>query len=57
MLTGEGTQRVRDQAERSGASGFVAKGGNPLELIDAIRVVAAGGTVWPPPALALPPLR
>ena len=37
-------------ALRSGASGFLGKGGEPQELLDAIRVVAAGDALLSPSA-------
>jgi DNA-binding NarL/FixJ family response regulator len=38
------------QAIRAGASGFLGKGGEPTELLDAIRVVAAGEALLSPRA-------
>ena len=37
-------------ALRAGASGFLGKGGEPVELLDAIRVVAAGDALLSPRA-------
>ncbi len=34
-------------AARAGAVGYILKG-QPTQLIDAVRTVAAGGTAWPP---------
>jgi DNA-binding NarL/FixJ family response regulator len=53
ILTGSlTTGRVRE-SHALGASGYVLKGGEPSELISAVRTVAGGGTAWSPPAAAL----
>jgi DNA-binding NarL/FixJ family response regulator len=44
--------RVRE-AHALGAAGYLLKGGEPTELIQAVRTVADGGTAWSPPAAAL----
>ena len=47
MLTGSTSSAlVRDAAE-AGASGYLVKDGNSDVLVDAVRTIAAGGTVWP----------
>lgn len=43
MVTGGGPE----VAARAGAAGYVLKG-QPGQLVDAVRAVAAGGTAWPP---------
>ena len=40
------SRTVRDAAD-AGASGYLLKGGDGGALVEAIRVVAAGGTAWP----------
>ena len=53
VLTGSlSAGRVRE-AHALGASGYLLKGGEPTELIQAVRTVAGGGTAWSPPAAAL----
>ena len=48
LLTGYvSTERVR-QARQMGVDGFQLKDGEPAELLDAIRTVAAGGSAWTP---------
>jgi len=47
MLTGSISGRTLDEARQAGAAGYLLKGGNPEDLLRAIRVVAAGGTAWP----------
>jgi DNA-binding NarL/FixJ family response regulator len=49
LTTFETDEHVAD-ALRAGASGFVGKGINPQELIDAIRTVAAGDSLLSPAA-------
>jgi DNA-binding NarL/FixJ family response regulator len=46
------TGRVRE-AHDLGARGYLLKGGDPEELIAAVQTVAAGGTAWSAPAIAL----
>jgi DNA-binding NarL/FixJ family response regulator len=53
VLTGSlSAGRVRE-AHDLGAVGYLLKGGDPQELIAAVRTVAGGGTAWSAPALAL----
>ena len=42
------TARAGDlmMAVEAGAVGLLTKGGNPANLVSAIRVAAAGGTIW-----------
>jgi DNA-binding NarL/FixJ family response regulator len=47
MLTGSANHRGLQQSVDAGACGYLAKSGDPQPLIDAVREVAAGGTVWP----------
>ena len=47
MLTGALTGGGLHEAIQSGAGGYLLKGGPPTELVNAVRVVAAGGTAWP----------
>jgi DNA-binding NarL/FixJ family response regulator len=52
FLTGSlSAARVRE-AHDLGARGYLLKGGDPEELVAAVRTVAAGGTAWSAPALA-----
>jgi DNA-binding NarL/FixJ family response regulator len=53
ILTGSlSAGRVRE-AHALGARGYLLKGGDPEELIAAVRTVAGGGTAWSAPAVAL----
>ena len=47
MLTGSTSPRMLRDAEEAGVCGYLVKDGNPDVLVDAVRTVAAGGTVWP----------
>ncbi|HYN72864.1 MAG TPA: response regulator transcription factor [Nakamurella sp.] len=47
MLTGSLTGGSLHEAMQSGAVGYLLKGGPANELVNAVRVVAAGGTAWP----------
>jgi DNA-binding NarL/FixJ family response regulator len=47
MLTGSATARTIRESARAGAVGLLLKGGAAHQLIDAVRAVADGGTVWP----------
>jgi DNA-binding NarL/FixJ family response regulator len=53
VLTGSlSAARVRE-SHALGASGYLLKGGEPEELIHAVRTVADGGTAWTAQAAAL----
>ena len=47
MLSSETAPGTHAAARSSGAAGFVRKGANPHQVIQAIRQVASGGTAWP----------
>jgi DNA-binding NarL/FixJ family response regulator len=47
MVSAATSSRIVAEAVAAGASGYVLKGGDPQELIDAVRTVAGGGTAWP----------
>lgn len=47
ILTGWANTKTLDEVAAAGAAGCVIKGGAPAVLVNAIRAVAAGGTVWP----------
>jgi DNA-binding NarL/FixJ family response regulator len=47
MLTGSMSPRIVEESADAGAVGFLLKGCDPNLLINAVRTVAAGGTVWP----------
>ncbi len=47
MLTASITARTLEEAAGAGAAGYVFKGGDPQDLVTAVRTVAAGGTAWP----------
>ena len=47
MLSASAGHRVSTDAALAGAKGFISKDGDPAALVDAIRAVAAGDTVWP----------
>lgn len=51
--TASATGGTIDEAARAGAAGYLFKGGPAADLIDAIRIVAAGGSVWPRDRLGL----
>jgi len=46
MLTGSPTPSAVLDSAQAGAVGLLLKGGDPDELLDAVRTVAAGGTAW-----------
>src|SRR4051794_13985252 len=47
MLTSDTADSSRAAARANGAAGYLIKGNNPDLVLDAIREVARGGTVWP----------
>lgn len=47
MLTGSTSSTIARDAAAAGACGYLVKDGNSDVLVDAVRTVAAGGTVWP----------
>jgi len=52
VLTGSlSASRVRE-ARTLGAMGYLLKGGDPEELVAAVRTVVKGGTAWSAPAVA-----
>ena len=46
ILTASPSVTMQDAAA-TGACGFLLKGGNPSDLVAAVRASAAGGTWWP----------
>ena len=48
MLSAEARAWCVQAACDHGARGYVLKGSGPAVVLDAVRHVAAGGTVWPP---------
>ena len=47
MLTSDTAQSSRAAARANGAVGYLIKGSDASQVLDAIRQVALGGTVWP----------
>ena len=47
MVSASTSSRVLAESAAAGASGYLLKGGDARALIDAVRVVADGGTAWP----------
>ncbi len=47
MHTGSMNDHIVKESADAGALGFLLKNGDPSLLIDAVRTVAAGGSVWP----------
>jgi DNA-binding NarL/FixJ family response regulator len=47
VLTGWADTRALREVAHAGAAGCVLKGGDGADLVNAIRTVAAGKTVWP----------
>jgi DNA-binding NarL/FixJ family response regulator len=45
-LTGLTTSRARSEAARAGAVDFLYKGGDPDELVSAVRTAASGDSLW-----------
>jgi DNA-binding NarL/FixJ family response regulator len=54
MVSASTSSRVLADAVAAGASGYLLKGGDALALVDAVRVVADGGTAWPDHPAAAP---
>jgi two-component system, NarL family, response regulator DevR len=52
FLTRDDSDAARFMAVRAGASAFIHKSRAAIELIDAVRIVAAGGTLIPAHAIA-----
>ncbi len=50
IVTASTSARTLQQAAAAGAAGYLVKTGDAQVLVDAVRTVAAGGTVWPPDA-------
>jgi DNA-binding NarL/FixJ family response regulator len=48
IVTASVAPRTVQQAAAAGAAGYVVKTGDAELLVNAVRTVAAGGTVWPP---------
>ena len=47
MVSASTSSRVLAESVAAGASGYLLKGGDADALVDAVRVVADGGTAWP----------
>jgi DNA-binding NarL/FixJ family response regulator len=56
MVSASTSSRVLAESVAAGASGYLLKGGDARALVDAIRVVADGGTAWPDDPAAAGPL-
>jgi DNA-binding NarL/FixJ family response regulator len=46
MLTGSLSRAAVFEARRLGAYGYLLKAEDPQDLVDALRIVAAGGSAW-----------
>ncbi len=59
ILSGTLNTRTISQAAQAGAVGYIRKDGDSGRLLDAVRMVAAGGTAWPAQAMSYgdPPRR
>ena len=53
MVSASTSSRALAESVTAGASGYLLKGGEPEELIHAVRTVADGGTAWTAQAAAL----
>ncbi|MGY1822490.1 response regulator [Geodermatophilus sp. SYSU D00079] len=53
VLTGALTPATAREARTLGAAGYLLKEGDPGDLPEHVRVVAAGGSAWSPAALAV----
>jgi DNA-binding NarL/FixJ family response regulator len=47
MISSDVTPTTVGTAQGNGASGFVFKGSSPDQVVEAVRTVASGGSVWP----------
>jgi CheY-like chemotaxis protein len=54
MLTSSMDSQLVEESRASGAVGYLLKDGSPGRLVEAIRLVAAGGTTWPTDSPPLP---
>jgi len=52
MVSASTSSRALAESVAAGASGYLLKGGDARTLVDAVRVVADGGTAWPGDAAA-----
>ena len=57
MVSASTSSRVLAEAVAAGASGYLLKGGDARELLDAVRAVADGGTAWRGDSAAATPSR
>jgi DNA-binding NarL/FixJ family response regulator len=57
MVSASTSSRVLAESVAAGASGYLLKGGDARALVDAVRVVAGGGTAWPDDPAAATPSR
>ena len=57
MVSASTSSRVLAESVAAGASGYLLKGGDARALVDAVRVVADGGTAWPDDPAAATPSR
>lgn len=55
MVTGSSDRHWLLDSIAAGAAGYLVKSGDPAALVDAVRAVATGGSVWPddPPRMSL----
>ena len=56
MLTARPSSTSIDEAHRLGIAGFMSKTDDPGDLLDALRLVASGGTAWTGSSSAAPRL-
>lgn len=47
VLTGATDTRTMAEAASAGAAGYLYKGGDPGTVVEGVRTVAAGGSLWP----------
>lgn len=50
IVSSDATPSTVSTARDNGASGFLFKGSTPDQVVEAVRAVAAGRSVWPPTA-------